>query len=183
MFSRLTDRLDLDVESLISRQNPQDDDDMTEVCAMIPALTLQQRVGGCLGCMLLGYVLSFGSFFRMRDLIVYGDPLPFVVVATLGNIISLCGSIFLVGPFSQVKKMFHPTRKLATILYLSSLIITLLVAFLCHGMPGQALLLVTLMVCQYVSISWYCLSYIPYARQMAYRLFTRLCSEIMDSDG
>ena len=109
-------------------------------------------------------------------------PVPFVTIATLGNVISLCGSCFLMGPTSQSKKMFHPSRRIATILYLSSLILTLVVAFALLGWKGQSLLLVVLMICQYVAIAWYCMSYVPFARQLATRLCSRLCSEVIDMD-
>ena len=36
---------------------------------------------------------------------------------------------FLVGPMNQLKAMFKPTRLIATILYLGSLVMTLVVVF------------------------------------------------------
>lgn len=89
---------------------------------------------------------------------------PFVLNATVGNIIALCGSCFLSGPHSQMRKMWHETRRNATFLYLGSLFLTLVVAF--ANLPGPTgLILLILMIFQYLSITWYCLSYIPYARE------------------
>lgn len=91
--------------------------------------------------------------------------MPFVLNATVGNIISLCGSLFLCGPVAQLKKMWAETRRAATIAYLGSLFLTLVVTFV-PGVPGpKGLYLLLLMLCQYVAIFWYCLSYIPYARE------------------
>jgi len=187
MFTRLTDKLDVDMASLLSSSSItptiiQHEEEEENPCLMCPScsLSFQERIGGCIFCMVLGYILSFGSFFRFRDLVL-GDPRPFVFYATLGNIISLCGSCFLMGPKKQVDRMFHPTRKGATVLYLSSLGITLLVTFLGVGILGKtptALLLIVLMICQYISIGWYCLSYIPFARRLA----SRFCSRIFSLD-
>lgn len=113
--------------------------------------------------MIAGYLLSFGSFWRIRDL-VRGDPLPFVVNTTVGNLIALAGSCFLSGPHAQMSRMFHETRKWATVAYLSSLALTLVVAF--SGLPGpKGFILLLLMGTQYIAILWYTLSYIPFARE------------------
>lgn len=149
-------------------------DEMNDILSFLPSLSWQERLGGCLACMILGYILSLGSFFRFRDLLK-GDPTRFVIYTTVGNIISLSGSCFLSGPKSQLEKMFHQSRKGATVLYLGSLFITLVVA-LCFKKEDstfhpqiRAILLLLLVGIQYVAVFWYCLSYIPFARQMATR--------------
>ena len=114
--------------------------------------------------MVAGYLLSIGSFWRIHDLLT-GDPLPFVLNATIGNIIALAGSCFLMGMHQQINRMFHKKRKLATFLYLGSLFLTLLVAFL--NIPGpKALILLILMIFQWLAVAWYCLSYVPFAHDM-----------------
>ncbi len=168
-----------------SNGNSDDENDDAETndclsCSFCPALSWQERLGGCLGCMVLGYVLSFGSFFRFRDL-MSGNPAPFVLYSTVGNIVSLSGSFFISGPRAQIKKMFHEKRVVATSLYLGSLAITLIVALIpfADSLRGiKALVLVTLLVCQYVAVGWYCLSYIPFARQMAARAWNSFLSTI-----
>ena len=148
--------------------------------SFFPTLTWQERMGGCLACMILGYILSLGSFFRMKDLMA-GNPSSFVIYTTLGNIISLSGSFFLSGPRAQVHKMFHPTRRVATGVYLGSLLPTLAVAF-GRTYRGQAVLLLVLMALQYVAIAWYCISYIPFARQMIRSYFGRVASQFEELD-
>uniref|UniRef100_A0A6S8VYV9 Vesicle transport protein n=1 Tax=Chaetoceros debilis TaxID=122233 RepID=A0A6S8VYV9_9STRA len=179
--------------------NDGDDDDVECLSYFFPDLTLQERLGGCLGCMLLGYVLSLGSFFRMKDVLRGRNPTPFVAYTTLGNIISLSGSFFLTGPRAQMRRMFHSSRRVATIMYLGSLFVTLLVCLVLpvlrhdgtgggdgsgggtgggkgpsSAFRGEALLLLVLLGCQYVAVAWYCLSYIPFARQIARRLVSGL---------
>lgn len=260
MFSNFKSRLEVDMESLLTRDEQQqqqesgnsspsssyfnyfqstlsppppaiEEDDygccatVSEYCSF-SSLTLQQRIGGCLGCMTLGYILSFGSFFRLSDLLS-GNSTTFVLYFTIGNILSLAGSCFLSGPTSQLQKMWHTSRRLATILYLSSLVLTLGLSIICSheewkrtifgfggsgsesgsgsgdgsneesGDDGDAgsdsgdssgtfaciALLLTLMIMQYVSVAWYCLSYIPFARQLAKRLWGRLCATVLDFDS
>ena len=115
--------------------------------------------------MICGYILSFGSFIRMKDLLV-GNPVPLVVNVTVGNIIALCGTCFMTGPTSQLNRMFHKTRKVASIFYLGSLVATLILLLLPHFL-FRGLILFLLMIGQYIAITWYCLSYIPFAREFA----------------
>jgi len=152
-----------------------------EICALFPALSFQHRVIGCISCMAIGYTLSFGGFMRLSQLIV-GNPGPFVVTTTMGNVVSLCGSCFLTGPTSQAKKMFHETRRIATTMYLGSLFLTILVAYALEDVKGQGLLLIMLVLMQYVAIAWYCLSYIPFAREIAQRMFRRIYTQVADED-
>jgi len=76
---------------------------------MCPKLSLQQRLTGCLICMGLGFFISMGSTFRLVKLLK-GDPEPFAVMYTIGNLLGLFSTCFLYGPTSQVKKMFATTR-------------------------------------------------------------------------
>ncbi|TFJ85840.1 hypothetical protein NSK_002660 [Nannochloropsis salina CCMP1776] len=137
-----------------------------DMCWWCPTFTWQQRLFGCLCCFLVGMILEFGSFFRFTKLLT-GHPEPFAVMYTIGNLISLAGSCFLSGPFSQVKSMFHPTRAVCTSVYVLTLVFTLLIAF--SDVPGQGPLLVLMIIVQFLSLSYYILSYIPFARQMVWQ--------------
>lgn len=129
----------------------------------LPSLSFRERLLGCVTCMICGYILSFGSFLRMKDLMI-GNPVPLVVHVTVGNIIALCGTCFLTTPTNQLQRMFHKKRKLASIFYLGSLGVTLFLLLLPRFM-FRGFLLFLLMIGQYIAITWYCLSYIPYARE------------------
>ena len=113
---------------------------------------------------------------------LFACQVPFVLNATVGNIIALCGSCFLSGPHSQMKKMWADTRRTATIAYLGSLFFTLFIAFV-PGVPGpRGLYLLLLMISQYVSITWYCLSYIPYARETVLGCLQRRMNSFMGDE-
>ena len=58
-----------------------------QLCGWVPALTWEQRVGGCLCCVLVGLVLEIGSFFRFTQLVL-GKPGPFATLYSLGNVSS-----------------------------------------------------------------------------------------------
>jgi len=137
-----------------------------DMCWWCPALTWQHRIFGCLCCFLLGLILELGSFFRFTKLLA-GSPEPFAVMYTLGNLVSLAGSCFLSGPFAQLKSMFHPTRALCTGIYVLTLVLTLVIAF--SDVPGQGALLVIMIIIQFLSLCYYILSYIPFARQMVWQ--------------
>eukprot|EP00981_Chlorochromonas_danica_P013866 scaffold6971_cov177-Ochromonas_danica.AAC.2 len=52
----------------------------------------------------------------------------FIALYVVGNVVALCGTGFLLGPRSQCRQMFHPTRRWTTCFYLSMLIIVFSVA-------------------------------------------------------
>jgi Got1/Sft2-like family len=94
-------RLMGDSESGANNSINDDDDDCCSGAAgssYFPALTWRERCIGCLTCVIAGYLLSLGSLWRLKDLVALGHPLPFVLNATMGNIISLTGSFFFSGP-------------------------------------------------------------------------------------
>ena len=132
---------------------------------VLPALSWRVRCVGCITCVLAGYLLGLGSLWRVRELLFRGNPIPFTVNATAGNLIALAGSFFLSGPLAQAQKMWHPVRRSATAAYLGSLLVTLILAVWGSRVPGQGLILLVLMGLQYVAIAWYTLSYVPYGQE------------------
>ncbi|XP_043286545.1 vesicle transport protein SFT2A isoform X1 [Venturia canescens] len=120
-------------------------------------LSWSTRIKGFAICFIIGILCSFlGSFalFLNRGLTV------FAVFYTFGNIISLASTCFLMGPVNQLKKMFASTRIIATLLVFFSLGMTLFAAIELKK-AGLALLFIIL---QSLAMTWYSLSYIPYAR-------------------
>ena len=63
------------------------------------------RFYGFCGCFAFGWLITMMSFSRFVHLL-RGEPVPFVLMYTLGNIISLCASMFLAGPKRQFKVRF-----------------------------------------------------------------------------
>ncbi|XP_046433685.1 vesicle transport protein SFT2B isoform X1 [Neodiprion virginianus] len=120
-------------------------------------LSWSTRIKGFAICFIVGILCSFlGSFalFLSKGLTV------FAIFYTLGNIISLASTCFLMGPVNQVKKMFAATRVIATILVFFSIVMTLTSALAFHK-AGLALIFI---IIQSLAMTWYSLSYIPYAR-------------------
>ena len=147
----------------------------------VDGLTYKQRLIGCGSCMAVGYLLSFGSVFRINALLK-GNPIPFVLTATLGNIVALCGSCFLSGPRAQTKTMFHKRRRLASCGYLASLFLTIVFAFK-TGMTRQKQIMIALMAFQYMSIAVYCLSYVPFLDEIIQVLYLKLRKIVKGKNG
>ncbi|KAF6116103.1 SFT2 domain containing 1 [Phyllostomus discolor] len=94
----------------------------------------------------------------------------FAVFYTFGNIAALASTCFLMGPVKQLKKMFESTRWLATVVMMLCFVFTLCAA-LWWRKKGLAVLFCIL---QFLSMTWYSLSYIPYARDAALKCCSSL---------
>ena len=132
-----------------------------------PKLPVKYRIAGFCTCYILGFILSFFSSF----LFLFGSitqPYKFAIIYTLGNIISLLSSFFLFGPCSQLKRMFKKTRIVATIICLFCIVFTFIYALFIYSNESgiHKVVLWILIAAQYVSMFWYILSYIPFARTL-----------------
>lgn len=56
------------------------------------------------------------------------NVLMFGILYSIGNLVAICSTAFLLGPMKQFKKMFDSTRIIATGIYLGTIVLTLLVA-------------------------------------------------------
>ncbi|XP_064628435.1 vesicle transport protein SFT2A-like [Lineus longissimus] len=121
------------------------------------SLSWSTRIKGFLICFVLGVVLSLlGSF----CLFLPSGLTIFAVFYTIGNLLSLSSTCFLMGPVNQCKKMFAETRIIATIIVFVCLVLTLMAA-LWWKIAGLAILFCVL---QFLALTWYSISYIPFAR-------------------
>jgi len=93
--------------------------------------------------------------------IASGHPERFAIPYTIGAVCSLLSSLFLMGPVSQLKSMFARTRVIATVVYLLSIVLTLVMALQVKSTIG-VLFSILLQLC---ALFWYSISYIPYARR------------------
>ncbi|XP_025891679.1 vesicle transport protein SFT2B [Nothoprocta perdicaria] len=138
----------------------QDAEEPSGLAEVIDATSLSwgTRVKGFVACFAIGCLCSLlGScllWIPKKGLIL------FAVFYTLGNISSIGSTAFLMGPMKQLKKMFEPTRLIATVVMLLCLILTLCAAFWWHN-AGLALLFCIL---QFFALAWYSISFIPFAR-------------------
>ncbi|XP_041644798.1 vesicle transport protein SFT2A [Cheilinus undulatus] len=113
-------------------------------------------------CSILGTALLF----------LPGGYKLFAVFYTLGNLSALASTCFLMGPLKQLKRMFEPTRLIATIVMLLCLILTLCAALWWHK-NGLAIIFCIL---QFLAMTWYSISYIPFARDAVMKCFTTCLS-------
>jgi len=110
----------------------------------------------------IGFVLSIiGAI-----VFVFGQVTLFATLYTIGVVISLIGTGFLLGFLRQVKMMWDPVRRYAAAFFVLCIALTFVFAF---AVRVDALVIV-FAIATYLSYAWYSLSYIPYARDFAKRL-------------
>uniref|UniRef100_A0A8B9P8M1 Vesicle transport protein n=1 Tax=Apteryx owenii TaxID=8824 RepID=A0A8B9P8M1_APTOW len=146
----------------------QDAEEPSGLAEVIDATSLSwgTRVKGFVACFAIGCLCSvLGScllWIPKKGLIL------FAVFYTLGNIASIGSTAFLMGPMRQLKKMFEPTRLIATVVMLLCLVLTLCSAFWWHN-AGLALLFC---IMQFFALAWYSISFIPFARDAVKKCFS-----------
>ena len=133
--------------------------------AQCPSLGYQQRMIGFVICMALGLLLSLTSLTSFSSALL-GNPTPFAVKYTIGNLLSLASYCFLVGPERQCKGMFAPDRRAITVAYLGSLVGTLFCVFYLHS----HLLTLLCLVIQCIAMVYYALSYLPFGQTLLNRM-------------
>jgi len=108
-----------------------------------------------------------GSWTRLIQL-AQGDPTPFVLLFTLGNIVSLLGSFFLNGPYNQARKMVGPEMRCATAAYLTAMGLTFFVAYSKDiKNDGERLgLVILLIVVQYVCMIWFIICSVYFLKRL-----------------
>ncbi|CED84519.1 Membrane protein involved in ER to Golgi transport [Phaffia rhodozyma] len=121
-------------------------------------LTWTQRLMGFGACLGLGFVVSLIG----AVLLFIGSTISFAFLYAVGCIISLIGTGFLVGFLKQFKMMFAPVRLVATAIFLGSLVMCFIAAFVL----GNAVLCIVFVIISYLAFAWYSLSYVPYARSL-----------------
>lgn len=146
--------------------NERDDDSTTGIFPNLEnhSLSWDTRIKGFLLCFILGIIISI---FASLALFFNKGLTLFVLFYTIGNVVSMISTCFLMGPVKQVKKMFAETRIFATILVLVMMVLSLVAAIHFRN-AGLALLF---MILQWLAMTWYSISYIPYARDAVKKTF------------
>ncbi|KAI0747989.1 SFT2-domain-containing protein [Daedaleopsis nitida] len=126
-------------------------------------LTRTQRLYGFIGCMGVGFLLSLlGAIF-----LLLGSLTSFAFLYALGTVVSLLATGFLIGFGKQLQMMFKPVRVAATIIFLVSIGLIFVGAFVIR----QGLVCIIFVIVEYLAYTWYTLSYIPYARSAVLKVF------------
>ena len=87
-------------------------------------------------------------------------------------------------PARQLKRMSHPTRAGAALVFVLAMLATLVCALVLPrttrlSTSAISFLVVTCIVVQFMAFFWYCLSYIPYGR----RMFKACCASVMSEES
>ncbi|EDR11329.1 ER-to-Golgi vesicle protein transport Sft2 [Laccaria bicolor S238N-H82] len=88
-------------------------------------LSRTTRLYGFIGCLAVGFLLSI-----LGSIVLFVGQLGlFAVLYVLGTIVSLIGTGFLIGFLKQLKLMFKPVRVVASIVFLASIGLVFVGAF------------------------------------------------------
>jgi hypothetical protein len=128
-------------------------------CCKCLNLSFQQRVWGFGICFALGMVITVMSSFLVVN------PVKFAFPYSVGNVLSLLSTGFLVGPKRQLKYACAPTRVWAFVIYIGCIICTLVSALYFK----KAFLTLLFVVVQFFAGLWYTASYVPYGRELLTR--------------
>ncbi|XP_061039117.1 vesicle transport protein SFT2B [Eubalaena glacialis] len=152
------------LKKVLSGQDTEDRGGLSEVVEAT-SLSSGTRIKGFIACFAAGILCSL-----LGTLLLWVPRKGlylFAVFYTFGNIASLGSTVFLMGPVKQLKRMVEPTRLIATIMVLLCIALTLCSAFWWHN-RGLALIFCIL---QSLALTWYSLSYIPFARDAVKKCF------------
>jgi len=150
------------IKASITGQEPDDGSLITEI-SDATTLSWSTRIKGFIICFCIGVLLTI-----LAMIMLWRDLKLFAVFYSLGNITALASTCFLMGPMKQLRNMFKEKRLIATIIMLVCLALTLCAALWWNN-KGLALVFC---IFQYLAMTWYCLSYIPFARDVVKKCFT-----------
>lgn len=129
---------------------------LEEMTACCPTMSRKTR--------LMGFVICYGigTLFWLMSTpaipLIFVAPAKFAVPYTLGSLISMGSTMFMVGPTKQLQNMCKEDRRLTTSIYLSSMIGTLAFAMI-GGLVGTFMCLICIFA-QMASMIWYVARYV-----------------------
>jgi hypothetical protein len=149
---------------LLSFTNQDADND-----SVFPSLTVKERLIGFAICFGLGMLFQFMAMGSIVGVLI-GRTNKFAFMYTLGNVVSVFATFFLVGPVRQFKNMIDVQRRKASLLFCGSIVMTLIALYVVHS----KLLTVLFVVVQFIAYVWYVLSYVPYGRECLMNVIQRI---------
>jgi hypothetical protein len=119
---------------------------------------------------LIGWVLSLIITF----VYIFSDfnIAAYAIIYSIGQIMNIAGSCFLSTPEGQLKAMKKKHRLIPSVVYVSLIVLTLVIA-IATEIKGLVLLLVVL---QAIAYYWYTISFIPYGN----KIIKKVCSSCFD---
>ena len=149
---------------LLSFTNQDADND-----SVFPSLTLKERLIGFAICFGLGMLFQFMAMGSIVGVLI-GRTNKFAFMYTVGNVVSVFATFFLVGPVRQFKNMIDVQRRNASLAFCGAIVMTLLSLYVFHS----KLLTVVFVVVQFAAYVWYILSYVPYGRECLMNVIQRI---------
>ncbi|KAG0502412.1 hypothetical protein HPP92_002484 [Vanilla planifolia] len=150
--------------SLLGGDEEQEDDVLGESDGSW-SLSPLQRLYAFAACLVAGLA------FMLLSLVFFTRPIKFAVMFSLGNVLAIGSTAFLIGPVQQTRMMLDPVRIYSTAVYIVSVILALVCALWIHN---KVLTLIAIVI-EICSLIWYSLSYVPFARRMASELLISCC--------
>jgi hypothetical protein len=135
-----------------------------------PKLSMKERAIGWLVCSVTGWVVSI---IASISLVTSDDIIAFAILYSVGQILNICGSIFLSTPKGQWKAMTNKSRLVTSLVYIVSIILTLVIA-LTTKIKSLVFLFLIIQVLAYY---WYTISFIPFGHRLAKGIFKSCCFE------
>jgi len=139
------------------------------------SMSYENRMYSFLACLAIGAACSVFSIMFL----ILVKVVPFAIMYSIGSIMGLASTMFLVGPLRQMKLMFHKNRWVATVLYLVLIVATLAIGFSNLKKAGKVLIVIIFVVLQFLAACWYALSYIPYGRKVVNKAFGGACDFLL----
>ncbi|EFA84058.1 hypothetical protein PPL_03131 [Heterostelium album PN500] len=144
------------IKSLLgNNEQPKEDQSVWEEINNQCSLSWTQRLIG------FGISAGLGLFFSFLAFLFLASPTSFAFLYTVGNICMLLATGFIVGPVKQFKNMMQPTRAICAIVFVLSMILTLVAVF----SGWSFILIIFLIIFQVCALLYYIFSYIPYGRE------------------
>jgi hypothetical protein len=137
--------------------------------SVFPSLTLKERLIGFAICSALGVLFHFMAMGSIVGVLL-GRTNKFAFMYTIGNVVSIFATFFLIGPVQQLKNMTDVHRRKASMVFVVSIIMTLCALYVLHS----KLLTVLFVLVQFAAYVWYILSYVPYGRECLMNVMRRI---------
>eukprot|EP00392_Amoebophrya_sp_AT5.2_P007204 g7218.t1 len=133
---------------LLNGENPDENDLSLDNCC--PRLSYRQRFTGWACCFAIGTIMSLAASHRFKR-----DPGGFARLYTLGNLVALSGSFFLMGPAQQLRRMMDEKRRWTVLALVVLFSATISVSILMEAERlGTRLLIIVLVILQYAAMTW-----------------------------
>ena len=133
-------------------------------------MTMKQRIIGFLACSITGFLISWIITFVF---IFSGfDVVSYALIFSFCQILNIAGSCFLSTPKGHIKAMKKKSRIIPSVIYISMIIITIIIA-VATGVKGLVLLCVIILTIAYY---WYTISFIPFGN----KILKKICGSCLD---